>query len=453
MSFHEDQLKHLEEKEKKYWPLFSRLKKFNKALDNLNVISTISAIVITIIFFILLFKYVSIDDGWAGIILFYGGIFFGTFLKTGLDVVLNSLIHNLYNISKSEFRQFNDLQAEIISKKSEIKRQIEIQQREERARVMRTKETLLGEMLENLITGLTNKTILKSEATILKGKLELDYQSLGMYGLQIHRAIYYTNRFDKINQLLNDLSSIKNQKEPIISPEKQKNGIPPINKPELQLNKDYKSPPIAPKKYIPVENQEIIKETESKVEEKVDKDISELFNSKPKSIQKTDMLKSIRVNPKIDFENLNITRHSIGLLGEEFVYKEEIRKLKEGGMIKLSEMVQWVSKESDSHGYDIKSFHPDGSYKFIEVKTTIEGAKTPFYLSELELDTLKQLHPKYIICRVYNFDIKTGKGLKYWVSKTQLESYFDLQPTSYKANPKPNNQIDSNPNPEDDVPA
>lgn len=409
MPSYQDQLKSLEEKERSYWPVFFRLSKFNKVLENLEVITILLAILLTILFFIILSKSVSIDYDWAGII-FYGGIALGAVLKWILKVTLSSLTHHLFNISKSEHQQFTNLETEIKNKKSEIKKLIEIQQREEKARLMRSKETLLANMLENLIAELINKNILKDEALTLKKKLEIEYQNIRMYGLQIHRSIYYTNRFDKINQLLNNSSS-------------------------TEVKKNLEAPPIISEQYIPIESQEKTVTIELKIEEE-EKDISEIFKPTTNSNQKTEPSKVARISPKADFENLSKLRHSIGTLGEEFIYQEEKRKLNNKGLVNLSERVQWISKESDSYGYDIKSFHEDGSSKYIEVKTTTEGGKTPFYLSELELNALDRLHPNYIICRVYDFNIETGKGSKYWVSKTQLETYFNLEPISYKVNPK-----------------
>ena len=54
----------------------------------------------------------------------------------------------------------------------------------------------------------------------IKKKLEIVYQNIRMYGLQIHRSIYYVHRFDRINKLLNDSNLFENTIQPILSSEK-----------------------------------------------------------------------------------------------------------------------------------------------------------------------------------------------------------------------------------------
>lgn len=90
----------------------------------------------------------------------------------------------------------------------------------------------------------------------------------------------------------------------------------------------------------------------------------------------------------------------IGDEGEYHVLQYEIQKLKKCGLVDLSEQIERVSKNSDAHGYDIKSYNKDGQEIKIEVKTTTSRAKQfTFYLSRHELKTalsIKENH--YLYC-------------------------------------------------------
>jgi hypothetical protein len=79
-------------------------------------------------------------------------------------------------------------------------------------------------------------------------------------------------------------------------------------------------------------------------------------------------------------------RERIGLLGEEFVYLEEKRRLEKAGRRDLVRRIQLVSSDGSERGYDVRSFRPSGDEIHIEVKTT---SATPdqefgFWLSDTE---------------------------------------------------------------------
>lgn len=115
-----------------------------------------------------------------------------------------------------------------------------------------------------------------------------------------------------------------------------------------------------------------------------------------------------RKNKKIsskDFDEWAESRRELGKLGEEFVYNEEVKKLK----LLDSEYSKYVDKtpaEDNSNGYDILSFSPDGEKIYIEVKATESSdEKSPFYLTENERATAEKYiseGKKYEIHRVFN---------------------------------------------------
>lgn len=97
----------------------------------------------------------------------------------------------------------------------------------------------------------------------------------------------------------------------------------------------------------------------------------------------------------------------LGELGEELVLEYERWQLRQLGGNRLADQITWVSKDDDRAGYDILSRNPDGSRKFIEVKTTQLGKETPFYFSKGELQFSQRTAHDYHLYRVFNFSADT----------------------------------------------
>lgn len=95
---------------------------------------------------------------------------------------------------------------------------------------------------------------------------------------------------------------------------------------------------------------------------------------------------------------------SLGRAGEEFALRFERWRLIELGAGQLADAVEHVSvTEGDGLGYDIRSFEPDGRERFIEVKTTTFGERTPFFVSANEL-RFAQDHPaQFRLYRLFDF--------------------------------------------------
>ena len=95
---------------------------------------------------------------------------------------------------------------------------------------------------------------------------------------------------------------------------------------------------------------------------------------------------------------------SLGLAGETFALRYERWRLAELGAGKLAERVTHASvAEGDGLGYDIRSFEPDGRERFIEVKTTSFGERTPFYVSANELRFAKDHAAQFRLYRLFDF--------------------------------------------------
>ena len=72
------------------------------------------------------------------------------------------------------------------------------------------------------------------------------------------------------------------------------------------------------------------------------------------------------------------------------------------GLADLSEKIEHTSVlVGDGPGYDIKSFNSDGSFRYIEVKTTRGGINTGFFMSSSEL-TKSRIIEGYYLYRVYD---------------------------------------------------
>ena len=95
---------------------------------------------------------------------------------------------------------------------------------------------------------------------------------------------------------------------------------------------------------------------------------------------------------------------SLGAAGEVFVLEVEDRRLREAGKSKLAAKIEHVSvSQGDGLGYDIVSFETDGRERFIEVKTTSFGSRTPFFASRSEVAVSEKLAEQYQLYRVFKF--------------------------------------------------
>ncbi|PGP21032.1 hypothetical protein COA01_15955 [Bacillus cereus] len=123
-------------------------------------------------------------------------------------------------------------------------------------------------------------------------------------------------------------------------------------------------------------------------------------------------------------------KKKIGFEGESHVFLAEQEHLKSIGRMDLAEKVTWVANENCNAGYDIQSFFEDGSYKYIEVKSTT-ARNVNFYLTNNELEVAKILGDNYFIYRVSNLrsipQINKIQNPYDLISQNKLE----LKPTQY----------------------
>ena len=120
----------------------------------------------------------------------------------------------------------------------------------------------------------------------------------------------------------------------------------------------------------------------------------------------------------------------IGMLGEQRVFHSEQTRLKNDGRKDLASKVRWVSREDgDGAGYDIRSFTSTGQELFLEVKTTIGSAQTPFFISANEVEFSEE-HPEH--SRIFRvFDLP--KVPRAFILRPPLENDLILTPKNFLA--------------------
>ncbi len=144
------------------------------------------------------------------------------------------------------------------------------------------------------------------------------------------------------------------------------------------------------------------------------------------SDRKTDYIKKAQQNART------------GLVGEELVLQWEKNKLIKLGFDYLVNEIKWISKQTDTFGYDIESLEilPNGEKQkiYIEVKTTVSKYDTDFYVSANEVTKSDQLHKHYWLFRVFDCD---SSQPKFYKLNGKISDNFEIDPISYVAKLKP----------------
>lgn len=137
----------------------------------------------------------------------------------------------------------------------------------------------------------------------------------------------------------------------------------------------------------------------------------------------------------IDFLKLASVKKKIGDFGEKLVLNYEKDALLAAGRKDLAGKVEHSSVVTgDGLGYDIQSFFPDGTPKYIEVKTTKQDKPAEFYLSKKEKKVADQMFrdgKKYLIYRIYGLNIHTGKGSLVIYEPPFDDTNYDMEPENW----------------------
>jgi hypothetical protein len=112
----------------------------------------------------------------------------------------------------------------------------------------------------------------------------------------------------------------------------------------------------------------------------------------------------LRAPIKRDYFAREAQNRSLGEAGELFALDFERWRLLQLGAGQLAEAVRHVSvQDGDGLGYDIQSFEPDGRRRYIEVKTTGFGERTPFFVSANEARFARDHQDQFRLYRLFDF--------------------------------------------------
>ena len=135
----------------------------------------------------------------------------------------------------------------------------------------------------------------------------------------------------------------------------------------------------------------------------------------------------------VNYIQNGIENKRLGDLGELWVMKYEIQKLKNANTKSLISKVKHTSKdEGDGTGFDIQSFDLNGNKIFIEVKTTKGSQNSTFYVTRNELERSKVEKDNYYLYRLYNYNEQTDTA-DLLIIKGDLTNLCEF-PSTYKIN-------------------
>lgn len=138
----------------------------------------------------------------------------------------------------------------------------------------------------------------------------------------------------------------------------------------------------------------------------------------------------LRPPVKRDYFAREAQNRSLGEAGERFALDFERWRLVQVGAGQLAEQVRHVSVDAgDGLGYDIHSFDSDGRDRFIEVKTTSFGERTPFYVSANEARFARDHRDRFRLYRL--FDFRSAPRL--FELAGPIEQHCLLDATTYRA--------------------
>lgn len=136
-----------------------------------------------------------------------------------------------------------------------------------------------------------------------------------------------------------------------------------------------------------------------------------------------------RLVRKFDPAERDFRNRALGKQGEEMVFDSERNRLLKTSF-DLANQVRWVSRDDgDGAGFDILSFEADGRERLIEVKTTVGGQFTPFYISRNEVDLSCERPEAFKLVRLYDF----SRMPRAFELSPPLESHVNLESNSFIA--------------------
>lgn len=137
-----------------------------------------------------------------------------------------------------------------------------------------------------------------------------------------------------------------------------------------------------------------------------------------------------RLIRKFDPVERDLRNRKLGEEGERLILEYEKRALTAFERPDLAKQVTWISKEEgDGAGYDILSFDAKGEKKFVEVKTTTGGNRTPFFVTRNEHAFAHEEQDRYHLIRLFDFR-RTPRA---FAIHGELEKFVRLSTETYRA--------------------
>jgi hypothetical protein len=131
---------------------------------------------------------------------------------------------------------------------------------------------------------------------------------------------------------------------------------------------------------------------------------------------------------QVDYLAQEARNQSLGRGGEELVLRYEEQRLLRAGRRELARRIEHISASyGDGAGFDVLSFELNGRERWIEVKTTGFGKRTPFYVSRNEVECSRERDESYQLYRVFGF--RTSPGL--FRLRGALDRVCDLAAVTY----------------------
>lgn len=163
--------------------------------------------------------------------------------------------------------------------------------------------------------------------------------------------------------------------------------------------------------------------------------ILSIFDDQPPSVDNRGYCSVGEAKPRYNFTGTNFlelearNRH-IGLSGEKLALEFERQRLIRADRDHLARQIEHVSVEKgDGLGFDIHSYHTDGTDLFIEVKSTRLRKENPFFITTNEVRFSVENRDNYSLYRIYHL----SKSPKLFALPGEVTTHCSLSPTEYQA--------------------
>ena len=133
----------------------------------------------------------------------------------------------------------------------------------------------------------------------------------------------------------------------------------------------------------------------------------------------------------LNFKEQDERHADLGALGEKIILQLEQDRLSKANRIDLAERVyRTCERQGNTAPFDLYSFENDETPRLIEVKTTQQGAQTPFYISAQEYEFAQAHIDHYWLYRVYDLDLES-RVANYFVLSGREVLELEKEPIQY----------------------